>query len=69
VSPCTRRLRRAAPDLIVADVNGKTLALLDWLRRAGGALCDAATDTPVIVLTSNGDELHRVRLLERGATT
>jgi DNA-binding response OmpR family regulator len=69
VSPCTRRLRRTAPDLIVADVNGRTLALLDWLRRAGGALCDAATDTPVIVLTSNGDELHRVRLLERGATT
>jgi hypothetical protein len=38
VSPCTRRLRRTAPDLIVADVNGKTLALLDWLRRAGSAL-------------------------------
>jgi DNA-binding response OmpR family regulator len=56
-----------APDLIVADVNGKTLRLLDWLRGADSALCEAATDTPVIVLTSSDQELHRVRLLERGA--
>ncbi len=30
-------LRRSAPDLIVADVNGSTLALLDWLRGADPA--------------------------------
>jgi DNA-binding response OmpR family regulator len=59
-------LRRTAPDLIVVDVNGQTLGLLDWLRGADGALCTAATDTPVIVLTANGEELYRVRLLERG---
>jgi DNA-binding response OmpR family regulator len=60
------RLRPIAPDLIVADVNGKTLSLLDWLRTANAALCAAATDTPVIALTSQSDELHRVRLLDRG---
>jgi DNA-binding response OmpR family regulator len=61
-----QRLRTTAPDLIIADVNGKTLGLLDWLRDADSRLCVAATDTPVIVLTSNGEEVHRVRLLERG---
>ena len=52
--------------MIVVDVNGTTLALLDWLRGADSALCAAATDTPVIVLTSRSEEVHRVRLLERG---
>jgi DNA-binding response OmpR family regulator len=61
-----QRLRITAPDLIVADVNGKTLALLDWLRSADSSLCAAATDTPVIILTSDAGELYRVRLLERG---
>jgi DNA-binding response OmpR family regulator len=61
-----QRLRTTAPDLIVVDVNGQTLGLLDWLRGADGALCTAATDTPVIALTANVEELHRVRLLERG---
>jgi DNA-binding response OmpR family regulator len=60
------RLRTTAPDLIVVDVNGTTLALLDWLRSADSALCAAATDTPVIVLTSRSEEVHWVRLLERG---
>jgi DNA-binding response OmpR family regulator len=61
-----QRLRTTTPDVIVVDVNGQTLALLDWLRGADGALCAAATDTPVIVLTSNGSDVHLVRLLERG---
>jgi len=61
-----QRLRTTTPELIIADVNGETLALLDWLRGAERPRCSAASDTPVIVLTSNGDELHRVRLLERG---
>ena len=61
-----QRLRTTAPDLIIADVNGATLALLDWLRDAEHSVCSAASDTPVIVLTSNREELHRVRLLERG---
>jgi hypothetical protein len=41
-----QRLRTTTPDLIVADVNGTTHALLDWLRGAGSALCAAATDPP-----------------------
>jgi DNA-binding response OmpR family regulator len=60
------RLRTTTPDLIVVDVNGQTLGLLDWLRGADSSLCAAATEPPVIVLTSNAEELHRVRLLERG---
>jgi DNA-binding response OmpR family regulator len=60
------RLRTTTPDVIVADVNGTTLALLDWLRGTDGALCAAAPDTPVIVLTSRSEEVHWVRLLERG---
>jgi DNA-binding response OmpR family regulator len=59
-------LRATAPDVIVVDVNGTTLALLDWLRGADSALCAAATDTPVIILTSRSEEVHWVRLLERG---
>ena len=50
----------------MVDVNGSTLALLDWLRGADSALCAAAIDTPVIVLTSRSEEVHSVRLLERG---
>ena len=58
----------AAPDLILADVNGNTLALVDQRaqRRAAGC-APRAPDTPVIALTSHGDEVHRVRLLERGS--
>lgn len=54
------------PDLILADVNGQTLGLLDWLRGED----DPSTvppEVPVLVLTSYGDAVHRIRLLERGA--
>lgn len=60
-------LGELAPDVIVADVNGQTLALLDWLRCPGGSPAAAASDVPVLALSSHHDELHRVRLLERGA--
>jgi DNA-binding response OmpR family regulator len=60
------RLRTIAPDLILADVNSKTLSLLDWIRSADTSLCAIASDTPVIVLTSDIDDVHHVRLLERG---
>ncbi len=60
------RLRVIAPDLIVVDVNGKTLGLIDTLRNGDDSLLAATADTPVIVLTSQPEELHRVRLLERG---
>jgi DNA-binding response OmpR family regulator len=69
---CDRDQAQAAlsaqtPDVIIADVNGQTLALLDWLRTEGGQSVLASRDTPVLVLSSRGDELHRIRLLERGA--
>ena len=59
------QLRSTGADLILVDVNGQTLALIDWVRSADPALCAIASDTPVIVLTSP-DEIDRVRLLERG---
>jgi DNA-binding response OmpR family regulator len=60
-------LRDAAPDLIVADVNGYTLALIDHVRAGAHGLCATPADTPIIALTSHRDEVHRVRLLERGS--
>ncbi len=60
-------LRDAAPDLILVDVNGSTLALIDHVRGGEQGLCAATPDTPIITLTSHADEVHRVRLLERGS--
>lgn len=60
-------LRAAAPDLILVDVNGSTLALVDHVRTGEQGLCAAAPDTPIIALTSHADEVHLVRLLERGS--
>lgn len=59
------QLRELVTDLIVADVNGRTLGLLDTIRRDHSPLAVAA-DTPVIVLTSQPDDVHRVRVLDRG---
>jgi len=55
------------PDLIVVDVNGDTLALLDALRSGQAPKGVMPADCPAIALTSHADELQRVRLLERGA--
>jgi DNA-binding response OmpR family regulator len=62
-----RYLRAAAPELILIDVNGSTLALVDQLRGGARGLCAAAPDIPIIALTSHPEEVHRVRLLERGS--
>lgn len=59
-------LRDLAPDVIVADVNGQTLGLLDWLRADEGPSV-ACPQAPVLALSSHGDAIHRIRLLERGA--
>ncbi len=48
------RLSVQQPDVIVVDVNGKTLGLIDAIRIG------------VIVQTTRVDELHRIRLLDRG---
>ncbi len=60
-------LRDAVPDLILVDVNGTTLALVDHVRAGERGLCAAASDTPIIALTARADEVHRVRLLQRGS--
>jgi DNA-binding response OmpR family regulator len=52
-------------DLLVVDVNGDTLRLLDSIRH--GEIKGSSPDLPVIVLAGYGDELHRTRLLEHGA--
>jgi CheY-like chemotaxis protein len=53
-------------DVIVVDVNGKTLDLIDAIRTGDGLASRIDPDTPLIVLTSRADELHRIRALDRG---
>src|SRR3954449_1304735 len=57
---------RLAPDLVLCDVNGATLELIDALRGADrlGARIDPTT--PLIVLTREADAPMRVRFLEHG---
>jgi len=54
------------PDLVVVDVNGETLALLDAVRSATGLASRVDPDTPLVVLTRQANAVHRIRLLERG---
>ncbi len=56
-----------APDLIVVDVNGQTLSLVDAIRSGDALAGRADPDTPMIVLSRNPDRLQRIRVLERGA--
>lgn len=53
-------------DVIVVDVNGKTLELIDAIRAGDGLAGRVDPDTPLIVLTARADELHRIRALDRG---
>jgi DNA-binding response OmpR family regulator len=52
--------------LVLADLNGQTLGLLDAVRGGEGPAREFDADTPMIVLTSRADELARVRVFERG---
>lgn len=52
------------PDALIADVNN-TLGLVDAVRGETGPWVDP--QRPILVLTSDAGELHRTRLLERGA--
>ena len=54
------------PDLVVVDINGDTLELLDAVRSATGLASRIDPDTPLIALTGRSDAIHRIRLLERG---
>jgi DNA-binding response OmpR family regulator len=55
------------PDLVICDVNGETLGLLDAVRDGAGLAARIDPDVPLIVLTRRADELARVRYLERGS--
>ena len=54
------------PDLVICDVNGETLGLLDAVRTADGVASRVDPDTPLIVLTAQSDELSRLRFFDRG---
>src|SRR5207248_1360910 len=56
-----RALQADRPDLVLCDVNGETLSLLDSVRGADGVASRIEPDTPLIVLTSVTDELSRLR--------
>jgi len=55
----------AAPDALIVDVIGDTLGVIDAIREEAHAHVDP--HLPILVLTSHTSELHRTRLLERGA--
>ena len=59
-------LTTAHPDLILVDVNGQTLGLLDAVRSGEGVAGRVDPDTPLIVLSRDADRLQRIRVLERG---
>jgi len=59
-------LTTAHPDLILVDINGETLELLDAVRSGAGIVGQIDPDTPLIVLSRDADRLQRIRVLERG---
>jgi len=54
------------PDLVLCDVNGETLDLIDAVRHETGLASHLDPSTPLIVLTRKADALMRVRFLEHG---
>ena len=54
------------PHLVLADLNGQTLGLLDAVRGGEGLAGEIDPNTPLIVLTARADELTRVRVFDRG---
>jgi DNA-binding response OmpR family regulator len=58
-------LLSAIPDALIVDVNGDTLGVIDAIRQETHPAADP--HLPILVLTSHTGELHRTRLLERGA--
>ncbi len=58
-------LLSATLDALIVDVNGDTLGVIDAIREQTHP--DVDPHLPILVLTSHSSELHRTRLLERGA--
>ncbi len=59
-------LSTAHPDLVLVDVNGETLSLVDAIRSGEGLAGRIDPDVPLIVLSRDADRLQRIRVLERG---
>ncbi len=55
------------PHLVVLDINGRTLGLIDAVRDGRGVAGRVNRDVPILVLSGQAKELERVRLLRRGA--
>jgi DNA-binding response OmpR family regulator len=66
-SSALARIAAKAPDLVVCDVNGDTLGVLDAVRNADGLASRIRPDVPLIVLTGQVDALARVRYLDHGS--
>ena len=62
-------LEEQRPDLVLCDVNGDTLKLIDAVRGCDGLASKIAPDTPLIVLSAHADELARVATSTAAATT
>jgi DNA-binding response OmpR family regulator len=60
------KLETRRHDMVICDVNGETLDLLDAVRRSDGLASRIDPDVPLIVLTARADELSRVRYFDRG---
>jgi DNA-binding response OmpR family regulator len=59
-------LETERPELVLCDVNGDTLGLIDAVRGCDGVASRIAPDTPLIVLSKKADEHARVRYFDRG---
>lgn len=54
------------PQLVLADINGQTLGLLDAVRNSDGLASRIDPTTPMIILTARAHELDRVRVFDHG---
>lgn len=54
------------PDLVLCDVNGETIGLVDAVRQEGGFASRIDPLTPLIVLSRKADALMCVRFFEHG---
>ena len=59
-------LTTCRPQLVLVDINGQSLGLLDAVRKGDGLAGEVDPETPIIVLTARADELSRVRVFDRG---
>ena len=57
------------PDLLLVDVDGDTLALVDAVRGGEGVVGQINPGVGIVVLSGSADELHRVRACSAARTT